>query len=369
MLGGDPRRRPRPDRGLPRARQDPRRALASPRPSASTSSARSSRPTCCPADLTGSFIFDQRAASSSSGAARCSPGCCSPTRSTARRPRPRRRCSRRCRSGRSPSRARPSRSPPPFHVLATANPVEYEGTYPLPEAQLDRFLMRVAFGYPTLDEEWDVLRGGSPGSRRSRRSTPSPTPPALLAMQAAVETVTRRRQRRPLLRGARDRRPASHSTCSSAPRRAGRSALLLAARAYAVIDGRDYVTPEDVKAVAMPRAGPPHHRQARAVDEQRQRRDGRAATSHGHASRRRAAARGPRSRLGQRTGSAMSARGLRATARAPSGRRTAAPTRAAPSPAVVAVAALGRRPDLLVLVAPLAVAGGVGRWPAGRAER
>ena len=46
---------------------------------------------------------------------------------------------------------------PPFHVLATANPIEYEGTYPLPEAQLERFLLRVAFGYPTGDEEWDVL--------------------------------------------------------------------------------------------------------------------------------------------------------------------------------------------------------------------
>ena len=49
------------------------------------------------------------------------------------------------------------RLPPPFHVLATANPIEYEGTYPLPEAQLDRFLMRVSFGYPDRDEEWSVL--------------------------------------------------------------------------------------------------------------------------------------------------------------------------------------------------------------------
>ena len=69
--------------------------------------------------------------------------------------------------------------PSPFHVLATANPVEYEGTYPLPEAQLDRFMMRVSFGYPTPDEEWDVLRrrlaapaGGAdarPGDRCRRR--------------------------------------------------------------------------------------------------------------------------------------------------------------------------------------------------------
>src|SRR4029079_15096664 len=46
---------------------------------------------------------------------------------------------------------------PPFHVLATANPIEYEGTYPLPEAQLDRFMMRTSFGYPSVDDEWDVL--------------------------------------------------------------------------------------------------------------------------------------------------------------------------------------------------------------------
>src|SRR6478609_4119426 len=53
--------------------------------------------------------------------------------------------------------------PPPFHVLATANPVEYEGTYPLPEAQLDRFLLRVSFGYPSRDDEWEVI------SRRMER--------------------------------------------------------------------------------------------------------------------------------------------------------------------------------------------------------
>src|SRR5574338_134293 len=49
------------------------------------------------------------------------------------------------------------RLPDPFHVLATANPIEYEGTYPLPEAQLDRFLMRVSFGYPDAEGEWEVL--------------------------------------------------------------------------------------------------------------------------------------------------------------------------------------------------------------------
>jgi MoxR-like ATPase len=138
---------------------------------------------------------------------------------------------------------------PPFHVLATANPVEYEGTYPLPEAQLDRFLLRVAFGYPTPEEEYDVLH-----SRISRRHEevllePMIDATGLLAMQAAVEEVevdrsvgeycvalvTASRSHRDVLVGA-------------SPR--GSLALMLCARALAVISGRDYVLPEDVKAVA-----------------------------------------------------------------------------------------------------------------------
>jgi MoxR-like ATPase len=60
--------------------------------------------------------------------------------------------------------------PRPFHVLATANPVEYEGTYPLPEAQLDRFLLRLDIGYPTAEEEAEVLRRRLPGARRRPKS-------------------------------------------------------------------------------------------------------------------------------------------------------------------------------------------------------
>src|SRR5690606_21297858 len=77
----------------------------------------------------------------------------------------------------------------PFHVLATANPIEYEGTYPLPEAQLDRFLLRVSFGYPDADEEFDVLR-----RRMARRREDTVVPavvdgPTLLAMQESLEDV------------------------------------------------------------------------------------------------------------------------------------------------------------------------------------
>jgi MoxR-like ATPase len=70
------------------------------------------------------------------------------------------------------------RLPRPFHVLATANPVEYEGTYPLPEAQLDRFLLRVSFGYPSAPQEWDVLQRRMDRRWWPRRSPASPTRPA-----------------------------------------------------------------------------------------------------------------------------------------------------------------------------------------------
>ena len=111
----------------------------------------------------------------------------------------------------------------PFHVLATANPVEYEGTYPLPEAQLDRFLMRVSFGYPSADEEWDVLRRRMARQREEQALRPITDAAGLLAMQAAVETRHRRRQRQPLLRGAGRRNPAHTRACSSGRRRAARS--------------------------------------------------------------------------------------------------------------------------------------------------
>jgi MoxR-like ATPase len=137
----------------------------------------------------------------------------------------------------------------PFHVLATANPVEYEGTYPLPEAQLDRFLMRVSFGYPTQAEEQDVLRRRV--ARRQEEQTLEPVVDAatLVAMQDAVETVTFDEtiaEYCVALVGATRAHP--HTLVGSSPR--GSLALMLTSRAYAVIDGRDYVTPEDVKSVA-----------------------------------------------------------------------------------------------------------------------
>jgi MoxR-like ATPase len=137
----------------------------------------------------------------------------------------------------------------PFHVLATANPIEYEGTYPLPEAQLDRFLMRVSFGYPTAEEEHDVVQ-----RRISRGQEDVPLDQVtdaagLRAMQAAVETVTMDDTvTRYCVELATATREHQDVLTGSSPR--GSLGLALAARGFAVIRGRDYVIPEDVKAVA-----------------------------------------------------------------------------------------------------------------------
>ena len=137
----------------------------------------------------------------------------------------------------------------PFHVIATANPVEYEGTYALPEAQLDRFLLRIAFGYPTADEEWQVLTRRIERRQEAHEIRTVVAAATLLAMQAAVETVEVdddvSRYCVELVAATR-RHP--QVQVGASPR--GALALLLCSRAHAVIAGRDYVTPEDVKAVA-----------------------------------------------------------------------------------------------------------------------
>ncbi len=137
----------------------------------------------------------------------------------------------------------------PFHVLATANPVEYEGTYPLPEAQLDRFLIRVTFGYPTADQEWGVLSRRLEREREEQTLTPVTDAPGLLAMQAAVETVRVEESvgRYCVALAAATR--AHHQVLMGASPR-GALGLVLMARAFAVVSGRDYVVPEDVKTVA-----------------------------------------------------------------------------------------------------------------------
>jgi MoxR-like ATPase len=138
--------------------------------------------------------------------------------------------------------------PDPFCVLATANPVEYEGTYPLPEAQLDRFLLRVSFGYPAPEEEWQVL-----ARRLGRRQEdivldPVTDAAGLLAMRRAVESVeVEESVSRYCVALAAATRARPEVAVGASPR--GALALVLTARALAVLRGRDFVVPEDVKDV------------------------------------------------------------------------------------------------------------------------
>ena len=140
--------------------------------------------------------------------------------------------------------------PAPFHVMATSNPVEYEGTYPLPEAQLDRFMVRLAVGYLERDAEIDVL------SRRvSRRAEDAPVravvdSDTVLRMQAGVEAVDIDRDIMgycvDLASGTR-----THPAVEVGVSPRGAQSLMLVARGMAVLAGRDFVTPEDVKDVAV----------------------------------------------------------------------------------------------------------------------
>ena len=143
---------------------------------------------------------------------------------------------------------------PPFLVLATQNPIEYEGTYPLPEAQLDRFLVRISIGYPSRDAEIEML------DRRLERGVddvelqPVVDAPTLVEMQRALEQV----HVSPAIQGyvvdvVTATRESQRLAVGASPR--GSIALVKLARAKAALSGRDFVTPEDVKAVAVPALG------------------------------------------------------------------------------------------------------------------
>jgi MoxR-like ATPase len=140
---------------------------------------------------------------------------------------------------------------PPFLVLATQNPIEYEGTYPLPEAQLDRFMLRVGVGYPQREDEWEVLE------RRLARATDEVELEAvvgrdeLLEMQRAIEQVhVDRSVGLYMVDLVAATREAPGIQVGASPR--GSLALLKLSRCRAALAGRDFVIPEDVKAVAVP---------------------------------------------------------------------------------------------------------------------
>jgi MoxR-like ATPase len=140
---------------------------------------------------------------------------------------------------------------PPFLVLATQNPIEYEGTYPLPEAQLDRFLVRMRIGYPSPDGEREIVQ-----QRVRRRNDDAELRPVvdrdeLVAMQRAIEDV---HVSEAIIGYIVDVVTATRESPSvqvgASPR--GTLAVMKLARVRAVLDGRDFVVPDDVKSIAVP---------------------------------------------------------------------------------------------------------------------
>jgi MoxR-like ATPase len=142
----------------------------------------------------------------------------------------------------------------PFLVLATQNPIEYEGTYPLPEAQLDRFLLRIAIGYPGREDEWTVLARRGERGRDEVELEAVVDAPTLVAMQRAVERVhVSESVGLYMVDVVAATRESTRTEVGASPR--GSLALFKLARCRALLRGRDYVIPDDVKAVAAPALG------------------------------------------------------------------------------------------------------------------
>ena len=139
----------------------------------------------------------------------------------------------------------------PFLVLATQNPIEYEGTYPLPEAQLDRFLIRMRVGYPSGEDEWQILQ-----RRIERREDEAELRPVvdrdeLVAMQRAVEDIhVSESIGRYIVDVVAATRESPSVNVGASPR--GTLALMKLGRVKALLDGRDFVVPDDIKAIAVP---------------------------------------------------------------------------------------------------------------------
>ncbi len=140
----------------------------------------------------------------------------------------------------------------PFVVIATQNPIEQEGTYPLPEAQLDRFLVRLRVGYPTKQEEIEILRRRIERKKEEVDINPIVAPEEVVKMQRAVEDVyvsdAVLEYITDIVKATRENK--REIDIGASPR--GSLALLKLSRAYAALEGRDYVIPDDVKKVAVP---------------------------------------------------------------------------------------------------------------------
>ena len=139
--------------------------------------------------------------------------------------------------------------PRPFMVLATQNPLEYEGTHALPESQLDRFLLRIRIGYPGAADEKAILRGG--GAAAVETLAPVLDIAEVLELQEQVERVRAEESVLDYLMAlVAATRAAPQLRLGVSPR--GALALLRAARARALADGRDFLVPDDLKALAVP---------------------------------------------------------------------------------------------------------------------
>ena len=136
---------------------------------------------------------------------------------------------------------------PPFFVIATQNPVETQGTFPLPEAQLDRFMVKLRMGYPTLEEQSAILR-------RFMQDKPQERLAPVAAAADVLAAVTCVRVQDDLLRYIGEicekTRALEDALLGASPRAA--LALMRVSQSYAAVCGRDYVTPEDVKRMAVP---------------------------------------------------------------------------------------------------------------------
>ena len=206
-------------------------------------------PDLLPADLTGSFIFDQREARFDFRPGPLFTGLLLADEINRTPPKTQAALLEAMQEGQVTVEGQTFALPRPFHVIATANPVEYEGTYPLPEAQLDRFLTRVSFGYPTPEQELDVLQRRLTRRQEQVDLEPLTDADGLLAMQAAIEQVAvEQTVVEYCVRLATATRAHPSVLVGASPR--GSLGLLLVGRAFAIIRGRDFVTPEDVKAVA-----------------------------------------------------------------------------------------------------------------------
>ena len=235
----------------------PRRCWSRPWPPRSTSSSNgsSSRPTSCRPTWSARSSSTGSGPRSRSAPARCSPTCCLADEINRTPPKTQAALLESMEERQVSVEGEPRPLPEPFVVVATQNPVEYEGTYPLPEAQLDRFLFKLQVGYPTLEQEQEVL------ARHDRGLDPHDLVAAgVRAVASAADLDAARRQvdlvrvEPPVLAYivglARATRESPSVTLGVSPR--GAAYLLHAAKAWAWLAGRSFVTPDEVKAVVKP---------------------------------------------------------------------------------------------------------------------